>query len=72
LPGASLGGALGCATSGVGTAGPTLAVQPASGTGPLGKGIPVGWVIVGVFAAISLSGSFLGYARWQLLEGRHR
>ena len=37
-----------------------------------GIGIPVGWVIVGLFGALVLSGPLLGYARWQLLEGRQR
>jgi hypothetical protein len=37
-----------------------------------GKGIPIGWVIVGIFGAFVFSGPLLGYARWQLLEGRHR
>ncbi len=34
--------------------------------------MPVGWVIVGIFGAFVVSGPLLGYARWQLLEGRHR
>ena len=40
--------------------------------GPFGSSIPVPWVIAGVLASIVLCGPLLGYARWQLLEGRAR
>jgi hypothetical protein len=49
--------------------GAQVALQP---TGATGKGVPIGWVIVGIFGAFAASGPLLGYARWQLLEGRHR
>jgi hypothetical protein len=48
-----------------------LAVQPAAEK-TTGKGIPAGLVIFGAFVALALSGPLLGYARWQLLEGRQR
>jgi hypothetical protein len=41
-------------------------------TGPFGSPIPVPWILAGVFASIVLCGPLLGYARWQLLEGRIR
>ena len=48
-----------------------LAVQPASEK-TTGRGIPIGFVIFGAFVALAASGPLLGYARWQLLEGRQR
>jgi hypothetical protein len=51
--------------------GAQLALQPTSEHG-LGKAIPFGMIIFGIFVAVALSGPLLGYARWQLLEGRHR
>lgn len=38
----------------------------------LGRGIPFGFVLLAFFGALVASGSLLGYARWQLLEGRQR
>ena len=48
---------------------PAVASGP---TGPLGSPIPIPWVIAGVAVSIMLCGPLLGYARWQLLEGRAR
>jgi hypothetical protein len=39
-------------------------------TRPRGAPVPVGWVIIGVLASIAAVGPGLGYARWQLLDGR--
>jgi hypothetical protein len=41
-------------------------------TRPFGSPIPVPWILAGVLASIVLCGPLLGYARWQLLEGRNR
>ena len=44
---------------------------PTSSDAPLtSKGVPLGWIIVGFLACIVAMGPLLGYARWQLLEGR--
>ena len=43
---------------------------PTASRGPFGSPIPVPWVVAGVLASIVLCGPLLGYARWQLLEGR--
>jgi hypothetical protein len=67
-PGASLEGAL---TAPAQSGDAQLGFRPTAGQ-TTGKGIPIGWVIVGIFATFALSGPLLGYARWQLLEGRHR
>ena len=74
LPGAPIG-----STSG----GATLSASPSpgspsgvSGQGAPGSGspgsspVPAGWVIIGVLVAIMAAAPLLGYARWQLLEGR--
>ena len=37
---------------------------------PAGSSVPIGWVIIGVVASIVAVGPLLGYARWQLLDGR--
>lgn len=37
---------------------------------PRGAPVPVGWLIMGILASIAAVGPGLGYARWQLLEGR--
>jgi hypothetical protein len=37
---------------------------------PRGSPIPIAWVLAGIAASIVLCGPLLGYARWQLLEGR--
>jgi len=43
----------------------------ASASGPAGSSpVPAGWVIIGVLFAIMAAAPLLGYARWQLLEGR--
>ena len=50
-------------------------ITPAVSTerpGPFGASIPVPWIVAGVLASIVLCGPLLGYARWQLLEGRAR
>jgi len=67
--GSSLEGALNVPPSQSG--GGELALQPTA-SGATGKGVPIGWVIVGIFGAFVACGPLLGYARWQLLEGRHR
>ncbi|HZN14662.1 MAG TPA: hypothetical protein VFB78_10370 [Acidimicrobiales bacterium] len=38
----------------------------------IAQAVPFGFVILCIFGALVASGSLLGYARWQLLEGRHR
>jgi hypothetical protein len=50
-------------------------LTPAASTGerrPFGSPIPVPWILAGLAASIMLVGPLLGYARWQLLEGRSR
>ncbi|MHB1447221.1 MAG: hypothetical protein ACYCZV_16440, partial [Acidimicrobiales bacterium] len=43
----------------------------ASASGSAGSSpVPAGWVIIGVLFAIIGAAPLLGYARWQLLEGR--
>jgi hypothetical protein len=62
------------ALTGTPSARPT-ALVPAASTGerrPFGSPIPVPWVLAGLAASIMLCGPLLGYARWQLLEGRSR
>jgi hypothetical protein len=68
-PGASVDAALSAPPAPAESGGAELAIRPTSDQAR-GKGIPIGWVIVGVFGAFALSGPLLGYARWQLLEGR--
>lgn len=68
-PGASATGALGQPTSTAGS------LQPVAATGnplPRGTPIPIAWVLAGVALSIALMGPLMGYARWQLLEGRTR
>jgi hypothetical protein len=70
--GSSATAALGPSTGG---SRPTSGLQPAASTGrraPVGAPIPVPWIIAGVLVSIMLCGPLLGYARWQLLEGRSR
>ncbi|MBA3653219.1 MAG: hypothetical protein H0W70_03385 [Actinobacteria bacterium] len=68
--GATLEGALtGPALSQAGKA--ALKFRPSAETGR-GLGVPTGWVIFGLFATLAFAGPLLGYARWQLLEGRQR
>ena len=69
--GASVSGALGLPTP----TRPAAELTPAvarNTPGPFGSPIPVPWVVAGVLASIVLCGPLLGYARWQLLEGRTR
>jgi hypothetical protein len=69
--GASASGALGSAPA----MSPPTPLAPALSAGerrPFGSPIPVPWVVAGVLASIVLCGPLLGYARWQLLEGRTR
>ena len=35
-----------------------------------GQAVPIGWLLLGIAAAVIGVGPMLGYARWQLLEGR--
>lgn len=42
----------------------------ASGVLPEGTPVPLGWVILGIVVSLMAAGPLLGYARWQLLEGR--
>jgi hypothetical protein len=69
--GASASGALGLPQA----TRPATELTPAVATeepGPFGSPIPVPWILAGVFASIVLCSPLLGYARWQLLEGRTR
>lgn len=45
------------------SAGPAVAL-------PRGAPIPVAWVVIGIAASLAAVGPLLGYARWQLLDGR--
>ena len=47
-------------------------VLTANSVTPPGRGepVPIGWILVGLVASIIAIGPLLGYARWQLLEGR--
>jgi hypothetical protein len=53
-------------------ASPGSQVYVASGASlpPRGSPVPTGWILVGLAASIVAIGPLLGYARWQLLEGR--
>jgi hypothetical protein len=55
-------------TSGIG--GQALAATPISAVPPRGSPAPIGWILVGILLAITATAPLLGYARWQLLEGR--
>ena len=46
------------------------AFQPASSNRPPSSPVPLGWVIIGILVSFVAAGPLLGYARWQLLEGR--
>jgi hypothetical protein len=35
-----------------------------------GSPVPIGWILIGLALCIVAIGPLLGYARWQLLEGR--
>lgn len=71
-PGASAAGALGAPlTSPSQSGGASLNLKPTAQEAR-GKAIPIGLVLFGIFVAFAISGPLLGYARWQLLEGRHR
>jgi hypothetical protein len=48
----------------------TFSAAPAAATSSLGHSAPIGWILVGILAAVTLIAPMLGYARWQLLEGR--
>ncbi|MBV8960649.1 MAG: hypothetical protein JO087_17960 [Actinobacteria bacterium] len=75
-PGASLSGALSPAPSSVGStsSGGTSQqeVSLASTHPPTGSSVPIQWLLFGFVACIVVLGPLLGYARWQLLEGRRR
>ncbi|MHB8464773.1 MAG: hypothetical protein ACYDH6_04405 [Acidimicrobiales bacterium] len=53
-------------------AAPGSEVLAASSTPPPAPGspVPIGWLLMGIVASIIAIGPLLGYARWQLLEGR--
>lgn len=44
--------------------------QLAAAGAPPGQPVPTGWIFVGLLASLVVAGPLLGYARWQLLEGR--
>ncbi|HVA41889.1 MAG TPA: hypothetical protein VNF50_00230 [Acidimicrobiales bacterium] len=52
-----------------GVSGPGSGLASDSGS-PGSSPVPAGWVIIGVLVAIMAAAPLLGYARWQLLEGR--
>ena len=58
------------AGSGPTGAGGSPAYRPASSSRPASGSVPLGWVIIGVLVSFVAAGPLLGYARWQLLEGR--
>jgi hypothetical protein len=65
LPGAAAGSAP------AGAAGtPSSAYRPAPASLPTSSSVPLGWVIIAVLVSFMAAGPLLGYARWQLLEGR--
>jgi hypothetical protein len=73
-PGASISGALTPAPTSLGSgsgsgSGVELASSPAL---PRGEALPIAWLVFGLLGCIVVLGPLLGYARWQLLEGRHR
>ncbi|MHB1486210.1 MAG: hypothetical protein ACYCS7_00275 [Acidimicrobiales bacterium] len=48
----------------------TSRLAAATGAPPVGGPAPVGWIIIGLLVSLMAAGPLLGYARWQLLEGR--
>ena len=44
--------------------------RPAGASLPSSGPVPLGWVIIGILVSLVAAGPLLGYARWQLLEGR--
>ncbi|HZQ85838.1 MAG TPA: hypothetical protein VFA83_13410 [Acidimicrobiales bacterium] len=75
-PGASVSGALtpvpsssSATNTGTGTQQVELAASPHP---PNGEPVPIAALIFGFLACIVVLGPLLGYARWQLLEGRRR
>lgn len=71
-PGASAAGALSAPLTPPGQRGGASLNLKQTAEQARGKAIPIGFVLFGIFVALALSGPLLGYARWQLLEGRHR
>jgi hypothetical protein len=71
---ASSGGSVSAAApiGGGGGAGPATspAYRPTTSSRPSSGPVPLGWVIIGVLVSFVAAGPLLGYARWQLLEGR--
>jgi hypothetical protein len=52
-----------------GAGGQPLATQPIAAPAR-GSPAPIGWILVGILLAVVAVGPLMGYARWQLLEGR--
>jgi len=80
--GTSTPGAITSGSGGTLSAGPGPSPGPSNGAGgqPLatqpiaaparGSPAPIGWILVGILLAVVAVGPLMGYARWQLLEGR--
>ena len=67
------GSALATTPLGGGTGGGPVtspAYRPTTSGRPNSSPVPLGWVIIGVLVSFVAAGPLLGYARWQLLEGR--
>ncbi|HEY2430437.1 MAG TPA: hypothetical protein VGI06_15965 [Acidimicrobiales bacterium] len=63
-------GTTGASATGATTGGgQQLSSQPIAAPGR-GSPAPIGWILVGILLAIVAVGPMMGYARWQLLEGR--
>ena len=73
-PGASVAGALSpVPSSGTSSGTPRQNVELASSPHPpMGEPVPIAALVFGLLACIVVLGPLLGYARWQLLEGRRR
>ena len=74
-PGASISGALSPVPSSTGTTRRGTGNQEialAASHPPLGSPVPIAALVFGLLACIVVLGPLLGYARWQLLEGRRR
>ncbi|MEY2566824.1 MAG: hypothetical protein QOE35_1353 [Actinomycetota bacterium] len=64
--------ATGALSPSVPVASPPLQATVSGSARPRGSPIPIAWLLAGIAASIVLCGPLLGYARWQLLEGRTR
>lgn len=74
-PGASISGALSpvpSSSSGTSKGTSRQSVELASTHPPNGEPVPITALVFGLLACIVVLGPLLGYARWQLLEGRRR